>query len=210
MHQNDKDNAHPRITIPWCPSRALAGPLGNCARFRVQDQFAATEDTVNRSPIEPIDAAFVKALASFRAAQRPCERHAAMWLAVAQRDLGTALASGPDELAGYDDVTDPAREYDAWVTRMTDAGQHARLSALSSVRDGRRYRAEHPEEERRLTFAEAHARHAAIKRAVAAIDAMVRGGPVGAAAREDVLHQWSEDDLTAEIRFAIAYSRAEA
>ena len=32
-HKNtSKDQAHPRITILWCPSRALAGPLGRASR----------------------------------------------------------------------------------------------------------------------------------------------------------------------------------
>ncbi len=165
---------------------------------------------MNRSPIEPTDAAFVEALASFRAAQRPCERTAATGLAAAQRDLGIALASSPAVLAGYDDVTDPEREYDAWVARMVEGEQLARRSALASIRDNRRYREEHPEEERRASFAEAAAQHTAVQRAVAVIEAMVRGGADGDAAREYVLRRWPEDDLSAEIRFAIIYSTAGA
>lgn len=165
---------------------------------------------MNRSPVEPTDTAFVEAMVAFRAALHPCERTAAVGLAAAQRDLGIALESSPEVLAGYDDVTDPEREYDAWVVRMTEAEELARRSAVSSVGSNRKYRAAHPEQERRLTFAEAHAQHSAIKRAVVAIDAMVRGGAAGLAAREDVLHRWPEDDVTAEIRFATVYSTAEA
>ncbi len=165
---------------------------------------------MDRSPIEPTDAAFGAAITAFRTAQHPCERHAATSLAAAQRDLGIALDSSPEVLAGYEDTVDPEREYDAWVVRMTEAEELAQHTAIVSMRSNRQYRAAHPEQEQRLSFAEAHAQHVAIKRAEAAIDAMVRGGPVGAAAREDVLHRWPESDLTAEIRFVIAYSRAEA
>ena len=165
---------------------------------------------MNRSPIEPTDTAFVEAMVSFGAALHPCERTAAVGLAAAQRDLGIALDSSPEVLAGYDDVTDPEREYDAWVVRMTEAEELARRSAVASVGRNREYRAAHPAQERRLSFAEAQAQHTAVKRAVAAIDAMVRGGPAGLAAREDVLRRWPEDDVTAEIRFATVYSAAEA
>lgn len=165
---------------------------------------------MNHSPIEPTDPAFAAAIAAFRAALHPCDRGAAVSLAVAQRDLAIALASSPEVLAGYEDTVDPVREYDEWVARMTESEEHARRSAIVALRRNREYRARHPEEEQRRGFAEAQAHHVAIKRAAAAIDAMLRGGPDAVAAREDVLHRWPERDVAAEIRFVITYSRAEA
>lgn len=38
-NDNNKDQAHPRITILWCPSRALAGPLGDEHRVASQDRL---------------------------------------------------------------------------------------------------------------------------------------------------------------------------
>ena len=38
-NDNSKDQAHPRITILWCPSRALTGPLGDEHRVASQDRL---------------------------------------------------------------------------------------------------------------------------------------------------------------------------
>ena len=133
-------------------------------------------------------------------ARRPSERSVALTLAVAQRDLRLALASNPQEMAGWPrhpeepPWTDPVTEYVAWVARMIESEQHARADALTSIRAGEDYDQFHG----RVVGPLAEVITAAIRRAGAAISAMLGPDPALAdAARDDVLNGWPEDDRLA-------------
>ncbi len=133
-------------------------------------------------------------------ARRPSERFAALTLAAAQRDLRVALASNPEEMAGWarhpeePPWTDPVAEYVAWVVRMVEAERHARAGAVSSVRACEDYDRSHDRAVGPLAAVIA----AAIRRARAAISAILGSNPVLAQrARDDVLNGWPEDDRLA-------------
>lgn len=127
-------------------------------------------------------------------ARHPAERNAALTLAAAQRDLAIAQASSPEQIAEYDDVTDPVPEYAAWLARMVEHERWARATAAQSVAAGRsahivadRGRCELPD-----VVAEA------VDRARAAIAAMTGPDQAAAtAARQEVLRRWSLDDEAA-------------
>lgn len=143
-----------------------------------------TETTGNRAT----------AVAELTEARHPAERHAALMLAAAQRDLRIAQASSPAKIADYADVTDPEAEYAAWLARMVEHEQWAHESALRSVVAG--YAFDRTDD--RATRPLGEVTTAAIRRARAAIAMMT--GPDQAAARaagHDVLKAWSEDDRLA-------------
>ncbi|MCW2900396.1 MAG: hypothetical protein JWO67_2661 [Streptosporangiaceae bacterium] len=135
------------------------------------------------------------ALRALEEAQQPTERAAAMFLARAQRDLATARASSPAEIADQPDVTDPEKDYAAWVERMVESERRQRASALVSPAAGRRDD-DSPNPARQLHDAELAAVYAdAVARARAAIAAMTGPDPARAtAAQADVLDRWMADD----------------
>ncbi|WP_300008271.1 hypothetical protein [Pseudonocardia sp.] len=129
-------------------------------------------------------------------ARHPAERYAAIFLAIAQRDLGLARASSPEILAAEDpENPDPVAEYAAWVERMVESERFHRLAALRSVEACRRDD-DSPDPGRALLdpadgpeFADS------VRRARAAIAAMLGPDPVAArAAQHDVLVRWYADD----------------
>ena len=131
----------------------------------------------------------------FREARHPAERSAALMLAVAQRDLAIARASSPADVADDPRVTDPVAEYAAWLDRMVVFERWARAQVEASIVAGYEYDHARP----RAVGPLAEVTASAIRRARAAIALMTGIDPVAAAAaREDVLHGWSEDDRLAE------------
>ena len=130
-----------------------------------------------------------------REARHPAERSAALMLAVAQRDLAIARASSPADVADDPRVTDPVAEYAAWLERMVTFERWTRAQVEASILAGYEYDRTRP----RAVGPLAEVTASAIRRARAAIALMTGIDPVAAAAaREDVLHGWSEDDRLAE------------
>lgn len=137
-------------------------------------------------------------------ARWPTERHAAVGLAVAQRDLATALAGSPEKIADDEPgLSDPGAEYQAWLRRMVDSERRARDSAASSVAAGH-HDDDRPDPQRLPVHVDLAAEFAdSVARAHAAIAAL--SGPNRAAAlaaREDVLRRWPTDDETAAAALA--------
>lgn len=147
-----------------------------------------SDDTTD--PVRPP----TQAEAQLSEARHPAERNAALMLAAAQRDLAIAQASSPEQIAEYDDVTDPVPEYAAWLARMVEHEQWARLSAQRSVAAGVEYDRTDDRTASELGAVTAEA----IRRARAAIGAMTGPDEAGAAAaRADVLRHWPADDEAA-------------
>jgi len=135
------------------------------------------------------------ALRELKDAQWPTERMAALFLARVQRDLATARASCPAEIAHEPGVTDPEADYLAWVALLEHGERCTRDSALRSVAAG--YRDDDsPNPSRQLLrneFAPVHVD--AVARARAAVAAMAGPDPAKAvAAQIDVLDRWPIDD----------------
>lgn len=182
--RKQEQDPHPRITIPWCPSRALAGPLGTLHKDRQRPEGNVM--TASTNPRR----------GDCRDARRPTERSAAIMLAAAQRDLALARASSPAAVAAAEpEIADPHSVYANWVELMEAGERHARKSALRSVAAGRSDD-DSPHQFRPLldpAFAHEHAD--AVRRARAAIAAMTGRDPAAAeAARHDVLVRWPADD----------------
>lgn len=135
------------------------------------------------------------AMRALKEAQWPTERNAALFLARVQRDLATARASCPAEIAHEPGVTDPEADYAAWVALLEHGERCMRESALRSVAAG--YRDDDsPDPARQLLRCEFAPVHAdAVARARAAVAAMAGPDPVRAiAAQVDVLDRWPADD----------------
>ncbi len=135
------------------------------------------------------------ALRELKEAQWPTERNAALFLARVQRDLASARASCPAEIAHEPGVTDPEADYVAWVALLEHGERCHRESALRSVAAG--YRDDDsPNPARPLLrneFAPVHID--AVARARAAVAAMAGPDPAKAvAAQIDVLDRWPIDD----------------
>lgn len=129
-------------------------------------------------------------------ARHPAERYAAIFLAIAQRDLGLARASSPEILAAEEpENPDPVAEYAAWVERMEESERFHRLGALRSVEACRRDD-DSPDPGRALLDPSDGPEFAdSVRRARAAIKAMLGPDPVAArAAQHDVLVRWYADD----------------
>lgn len=156
-------------------------------------------DTARHARLAGIDASAVELLA----ARHPAERGAALTLAVAQRDLAVARSSSPEQIADEPRLpgepwTDAATAYAAWLDRMIGFEAWARQDAAVAVADGYTF----DRHTNRAVGPLAGVVAAALRRARTAI-ALMPGldEPAAAAAREDVLHAWRDDDRLALLGF---------
>lgn len=149
------------------------------------------------------------ALRELRAAQRPIERGAAVFLAVVQRDLATARATCPAEIAHEAGVTDPEADYAAWVELLEHGERCQREWALRSVAAGH-LDDDSPHPMRQLVRSEFASVHAdAVARARAVIAAMTGPDPArAAAAHTDVLDRWPADDDVEAAAFVARHREA--
>lgn len=137
--------------------------------------------------------------AQLLAARRPCERGAALTLAMAQRNLAIARSYTPEQLADEPRLpgepwVDAKTAYVAWLERMLAFEAFAREDAARSVAAG--YRFDLRADRAAGPLAEVVA--TALRRARTAI--MLMSGPdadAAAAARRDVLRDWDDDDRLA-------------
>lgn len=136
-------------------------------------------------------------------ARRPAERHAALMLAAAQRDLAIARATDPASHAGEPGVTDPQAAHTAWLELMTESEARMREVAASSVASGHHADVAGVRAVPDHLAAESAAAIARARRAIAAMTGTDQ--EAAEAARQDVLHGWNADDLAAETALVLRF-----